>query len=206
MRIAIQRGFRRLALQGVLAVCLLAGCSSAPVQPTRWSLAAGERATAAASHLPSGMQMHVTAAPWINQTGFLYSLNYKTGKTFESYADNQWVDRPPVLIEDLMRLAYASGHTRQTNAIRVSTHEPVRASTLNVRLVEFAQHYRSANESEARIAAVATVTDLNSDQTRSAVFHASAPAPSADASGGALALTEASDQLIEQVFNWAAGR
>jgi len=192
-------------LLAALTLCLLAGCASAPTQPARWSIVGGERATAAAGGLPPGLQIRVTSAPWINQTGFLYSLDYQAGRTVESYAQNQWVDRPPILVEDLMRLAYASGQAPPSVAADPGASVQ-HAAALSVRLVDFSQHFRSPGVSEARIAAVVTVSEVNPGRVRSAVIEASAPAPSADAAGGAQAFGDASDRLIEQIFNWVAKR
>jgi len=188
-------------LPGAFVICLLAACVSAPTQPTRWSIAGGERAPTAADKLPPGLQLRVTAAPWINQTSFLYSLDYKAAQAVEVYAQNQWIDRPPVLIEDLMMRAYAQGR---------SSPQPARAAgesrsvALSLRVVEFVQHYASATESEARVAAVATLSASNPPQVRSAMFRAQVPTRTPDAAGGAQAFSVASDQLIEQVFIWAA--
>jgi cholesterol transport system auxiliary component len=188
-------------LPGALVVCLLSACTSAPTQPTRWSIAGGERAATAAGKLPPGLQLRVTAAPWINQTGFLYSLDYKAAQAVESYAHNQWIDRPPVLIEDLMMRAYAQARSSPQPAHGDSEPRPL---ALNLRVVEFVQHYASATESEARVAAVATLSESNPPQVRSAMFRAQVPTRTPDAAGGAQAFSEASDQLIEQVFTWAA--
>ncbi|WP_152624067.1 ABC-type transport auxiliary lipoprotein family protein [Cupriavidus sp. IDO] len=188
-------------MPGALVVCLLAACASAPTQPTRWSIAGGERAATAAGKLPPGLQLRVTAAPWINQTGFLYSLDYKAAQAVEAYAHNQWIDRPPVLIEDLMMRAYAQARSSPQPARGAGEPRPL---ALNLRVVEFVQHYASATESEARVAAVATLSESNPPQVRSAMFRAQVPTRTPDAAGGAQAFSEASDQLIEQVFTWAA--
>lgn len=188
-------------LPGVFVVCLISACASAPTQPTRWSIASGERAATAAGKLPPGLQIRVTAAPWINQTGFLYALDYKTAHAVDVYAHNQWIDRPPVLIEDLMMRAYAQARTSPQPARTTGDPRPI---ALSLRVVEFVQHYASATESEARVAAVATLSESNPPQVRSAMFRAQVPARTPDAAGGAQAFSEASDQLIEQVFSWAA--
>jgi cholesterol transport system auxiliary component len=196
----LQRALARL-LPGALVVCLLAACASAPTQPTRWSIAGGERAATAAGKLPPGLQLRVTAAPWINQTGFLYSLDYKAAQAVEVYAQNQWIDRPPVLIEDLMMGACAQA--RPSPQAARAAGEP-RQLALSLRIVEFVQHYASATESEVRVVAVATLSASNPPQVRSVMFRAQVPARTADAAGGAQAFSEASDKLIEQVFIWAA--
>lgn len=190
----------------MLVSCLLAACSNAPTNAVRWSVPAGERAPVAAQGLPSGLQIRVTGAPWINQTGFLYSLDYRAPGTFDNYAHNQWVDRPPVLVEDLMRRAYAAAQATPSGSASAGGGAAAQVAALSVRLVEFAQHYRSQNESEARVAAVVTVSEVNPGRVRSAMFQASASAPSADAAGGAEAMAQASDRLIEQIFAWAAAR
>lgn len=192
---------RTRVLSGALVVCLLSACASAPTQPTRWSISGGERAATAAGTLPPGLQIRVTAAPWINQTGFLYSLDYKAAQAVEVYAQNQWVDRPPVLIEDLMMRAYAQARPSPQPARAAGESRPL---ALSLRVVELVQHYVSATESEARVVAVATLSASNPPQVRSAMFRAQVPARTADAAGGAQAFSEASDQLIEQVFIWAA--
>ncbi|RWA50110.1 hypothetical protein AU476_28835 [Cupriavidus sp. UYMSc13B] len=148
----------------------------------------------------------MTGAPWINQTGFLYALDYKAAGTIDNYAHNHWVDRPPVLVEDLMQRAYATAQSTPSGSAAADSGVLRQAAALSVRLVEFTQHYRSAGESESRVAAVATVSEVNPGRVRSAVFQTSAQAPSADAAGGARAMAEASDRLIEQIFLWAAAR
>lgn len=195
-----QRALARL-VPGALVACLLAACASAPTQPTRWSIAGGVRAATAAGKLPPSLQLRVTAASWINGTGFLYSLDYKAAQAIEVYAQNQWIDRPPVLIEDLMTRAYAQAPPLPQPARAAG--EP-RSLALSLRVVEFVQHYASATESEARVVAVATLSASNPPQVRSAMFRVQVPARTADAAGGAQAFSDASDQLIEQVFIWAA--
>lgn len=105
-----------------------------------------------------------------------------------------------------MQRAYASAQAAPKDSTASAKDGVPQAAALSVRLVEFAQHYRSASESEARVAAVATLSELNPGRVRSAMFQASASAPSPDAAGGAKAMAEASDHLIEQIFAWAASR
>jgi cholesterol transport system auxiliary component len=183
---------------------VLSGCQSTP-QATNWSLGgadAGPRAAAAANGLQPGLQIRVGAAPWLNQSSMSYVLDYKGGQAVESYASNQWVERPAVLLEDFMLRAFAQGQTVATGPVSAQPASTGRRTLLFVRLLEFTQHFATPQDSELRIAAVATLNEPGPGGVRSAYFRASAPAPQANAAGGAAAAAQASDALAEQIFRW----
>lgn len=188
---------RKPALTAVgclLTIALLGGCAFAPprVPVARYTLA--PVAVQAVAALPP-LQVTVQVAPWLDSTVQHYRLLDDDPLRIRRYAQSQWADKPTALL--LARLHAAGEGSRETSG------QPLRVT---LRLTDFTQTFTRTLESVGRVAFVAEVA-LADGRVRRRAFEAHAPAPSADAVGGAAALSQASDTALAALLAWlAAGR
>ncbi len=188
---------RKPALTAVgclLTIALLGGCAFAPprVPVARYTLAPVAVQTVAA--LPP-LQVTVQAVPWLDSTAQHYRLLDDDPLRIRRYAQSQWADKPTALL--LARLHETAGLHRETRG------QPLR---LTLRLTDFTQTFTGEQLSLGRVAFQAEVA-LADGRVRRRQFEAQAAAPSADAVGGAAALSQASDTALAALLAWlAAGR
>lgn len=185
--------FSRVGL--LLTIALLGGCAFAPprVPVARYILAPTPAAQTVAALPP--LQVTVQAVPWLDSTAQHYRLLDDDPLRIRRYAQSQWADKPTALL--LARLHTAGDGQRETSG------QPLRVT---LRLTDFTQTFTGKLESVGRVAFQAEVT-LADGRIRRRTFEAHAPAPSADAVGGAAALSQASDTALAALLAWlAAGR
>ena len=191
--------FRRAhALPALMALSLLAGCSSTPVAPAALYDFGLAPATSAGARLPTALRVADVAGPgWMDGNAIYYRLAYAQSQRTDAYANSRWVESPVNLFDARLRNAAAArGH--------VVGYPTPDVPSLRVELVDFSQVFDRPEASRGVVRLRATVS-LARGVIDQRVVQADAPAPSPDAAGGVTALTQASDKAIGEVLDWVAG-
>jgi len=128
-----------------------------------------------------------------------YRLLYADARQSRPYAYNQWTSTPLQLLTQRMKARIAQA------GVKVLSTTDAAASTnlLRMEVEDFTQNFDSAASSSGTVRLRASVFRSHKlvDQK---TFSRSAPAPSADAAGGARALADASDAVAADVLAWLA--
>jgi cholesterol transport system auxiliary component len=128
-----------------------------------------------------------------------YRLLYADARQSRPYAYNQWTSTPLQLLTQRMKARIAQA------GVKVLSTTDAAASTnlLRMEVEDFAQNFDTATSSSGVVRLRASVFRSHKlvDQK---TFSRSAPAPSADAAGGARALADASDAVAADVLAWLA--
>jgi len=162
----------------------------------------GLQHTAAGPRLSSTIVLEgVTAPAWMDNSGMYYRLAYQNPATPQRYAESRWVMSPAALLTARLRASIAHGREGIfVPAGNDASHE----YSLAIELDEFDQIFDQADRSRVLVAARATLR--GSDRSRrERVFVIERPAPTPDAAGGARALTQATDELVSRIIDWAGG-
>lgn len=194
----------------ILAVLGLAGCATSKAQTgmaiydfgalrlTAESAFSGETT---AKRLGTSLLVTDVAAPiWLDSNAIQYHLAYHDPARIYAYGANRWAASPSILLTQRIRNRIAT----VTDGGVASTAEGVRTDyVLRVELQEFTQIFDAPDQSRAVVKFRASLTD---PRTRVLIsqrsFNAEQPAPAADAPGAVRALTDASDQAIEELITW----
>lgn len=207
---------RRVLLAAwVAASILLGGCSALPERPLR---------PAQYDFGPGLVQADVVASPakplpvlaladlepvgvFESSSAVLYRLAYAGDQQLRPYAQARWTLPPAQLIRQRLRDHLSTRYTvmsaGESAALKRADKQPVRV--LRLELEEFTQVFDSPSQSQALVRLRATLVDNSpSGETLLAqqVFTAREPAGSADAVGGVLALTRATDQVARTLGLW----
>ena len=128
-----------------------------------------------------------------------YRLLYADARQSRPYAYNQWTSTPLQLVTQRMKARIAQAGVK----VLSTTDSAASVNLLRLEVDDFAQNFESATQSSGNISLRASVFRSHRlvDQK---TFTRSAPAPSADAAGGARALADASDALAADVLVWLA--
>lgn len=191
------------ATLALATLMLVAGCSlggsHAAVPIARYDFGAVPDAASAATLKPMASAIRVTAvsAPAsLSTDAFQYRLGYADDHQTHVYATSRWTMPPPQLLTTRLREQIA----QRSHVLDTSDGGPS-VPVLKIELDEFAQVFEKPESSEGRVRVRATIlhgSALIAQQT----FVATAPSASADAAGGAHALSSASDAVIAQVIAW----
>lgn len=128
-----------------------------------------------------------------------YRLLYADARQSRPYAYNQWTATPLQLMTQRLKARIAQAGVKVLSTTDAATG----AMLLRTELDDFAQNFDTATASHGTISLRASVFRAHKlvDQK---TFSRSAPAPSADAAGGAQALADAADALSADVLAWLA--
>lgn len=215
---------RRMAL--ALACALVAGCSSvvkAPQRPAlydfgpaRATLPAPNPATNPAGTAPVTTPA-MTAAPLVlpdieaggavEGTRVLYRLDYDNRHELRPYSQARWSAPVTQLVHERIASRLAQGRTVLSPGQLTAAPASPAASPLVLRLqlLEFAQHFDAPERSRGELRLRATLLQTGPVGDRLVAqrsFAVSRPAPSADAAGGVQALSQAVDEVAEQIGRW----
>lgn len=141
----------------------------------------------------------ISAPPDLDTDRFRYRLLYSDPRQPHVYAGSHWTMPPAQLL---------TARLRQQLAKKVQVLAPgdaAKAPVLKIDLDEFAQVFDQPGVSRAAVRLQASVFK-NGELIAQQDFSAGAPAVSADAAGGALALANASDAAIDQIIAWLANQ
>jgi len=128
-----------------------------------------------------------------------YRLLYSDARQSRPYAYNQWTSTPLQLLTQRMKARIAQSGVR----VLSTTDAAASVTLLRMEVEDFAQNFDSATSSNGVVRLRASVF-RNHKLVDQKTFSRSAPAPSADAAGGARALADASDAVASDVLAWLA--
>ena len=128
-----------------------------------------------------------------------YRLLYADARQSRPYAYNQWTSTPLQLVTQRMKARIAQAGVK----VLSTTDSAAAVNLLRLEVDDFAQNFETATQSSGNISLRASVF-RNHRLVDQKTFTRSAPAPSADAAGGARALADASDALAADVLVWLA--
>ncbi|WP_250498921.1 ABC-type transport auxiliary lipoprotein family protein [Caballeronia sp. GAWG1-5s-s] len=191
---------RPLAL-ALACIAMLAGCATNPpaTPDARYDLGARPAASPASPttevQMPPVKVLAVRASRDLETDAFVYRLSYVDAQRTGSYAASHWTMPPAQLLTQRLRDTLSQRGPVLTGA------DTVRAPLLEIELTGFEQVFDAPERSHGVVSVRATLT-RQGRVIAQRMFTASAPAPSADASGGARALAAASDDLIAQLGAW----
>ncbi|WP_244847735.1 ABC-type transport auxiliary lipoprotein family protein [Caballeronia sp. SL2Y3] len=194
---------RPLAL-ALACIAMLAGCATSPpaTPDARYDLGARPAASppspaspATDAPMPPVKVLAVRASRDLETDAFVYRLSYVDAQRTGSYATSHWTMPPAQLLTQRLRDTLSQRGPVLTGA------DTVRAPLLEIELTGFEQVFDAPERSHGVVSVRATLTQ-HGRVIAQRMFTASAPAPSADASGGARALAAASDDLIAQLGAW----
>lgn len=143
----------------------------------------------------------VTAPAWMDNSNMYYRLAYQNAASPQRYAESRWVMSPAALLTTRLksRVAQAS----EGMVVRAN-NGPRDEHNLTIELDEFDQIFDGPDQSRVVIALRATLRSSDGWLVQR-VFATEEPASTPDAAGGARALTEASDELIQGIIDWIGG-
>ncbi|VVD91073.1 ABC transporter [Pandoraea aquatica] len=159
---------------------------------------ASDVAAAGAQQL-SPLKIVVNAPSWLDSDMIYYRLPASEGDQARVYANSRWLASPARLFGDRLRAALS------VDRVVLAAGDPAAAPALRVELEEFAQYFDSTSASHGVVQVRATLFD-GPKLLAQTTLRSQAPAPTADAAGGARALATASDAVQKQLIQWLAGR
>lgn len=180
-------------LSALAAAALLAACGVGPkpreaVGAYDFGLPAPARAVA----VKSLSQALVTAPNWMDSTALHYRLAYVNAARPAVYAQTRWVSTPGNLIEARLKERAVAGGVLLGGA----------GAALKVEIDEFTQVFDQEKSSRAVLRARASLS-LGREVTAQKAFLIEVPAASPDGPGGAAALAQAGNRLVDEVLAWA---
>lgn len=198
----------RTPLVALALVCsvLLGGCASTPESaalydlgplraPQNPQIAAGT----SSARLPAISLGEVQAPAWLDSQSMYYRLNYANDQQPKPYASSKWTMSPAQLFAQRLksRLVQAGG------VVVPASDGAVNLPILRIEADDFSQVFDSASQSSAQVAIRASLFDGRILRSQK-MFIRQTPAASADARGGAAALAQTSDAIIDDMAVWLA--
>ncbi|MFZ6773366.1 ABC-type transport auxiliary lipoprotein family protein [Undibacterium sp. SXout7W] len=188
------------------AALMLSACSGNPTAqrqqydfgllPVHTVSAPAAASTSAATSVQISLA-EINAPAALDSTAMLYRLQYDNGQQLKPYALHRWSMTPAALLSQRLKAQMA------TSGIQVAQQGEAAQSwpLLRIDLDEFSQVFSSASHSNAHIDLRASISKNNIliAQRR---FQQQVSARSADAPGGAAAMQQATDQLIQELNIW----
>jgi cholesterol transport system auxiliary component len=142
----------------------------------------------------------VTAPAWMDNSGMYYRLAYRNAASPQPYAESRWVMSPAALLA--ARLKSRAAQASEGMVVRTN-NSPGDVYNLTIELDEFDQIFDRPDRSHVVVALRASLHGSDGSRIERA-FATEQLASTPDAAGGARALTQASDALIQRVIDWVA--
>ena len=191
----------------VIGFALLAGCAGpkGAAVPERFDLggaAVGATSEAAKTAVPVGLA-GVHAPSSLDGTHMLYRLEYSSAVQTRAYAQARWTMPVPELLEQRLRQRLATKRAVLNPADGVQSRQ--QAVILRVELEDFSQVFPAPDKALGQVRMRATLSAWRGgveqllDQRS---FFAQQPCTTADAAGGVLALSGATDQVLSELERW----
>ena len=194
---------RQLAAASVTAAALLlSACGSLPDKPVRPQIYDFGPISSQSSAMPAGVP--IALAPFdaprsLDGTIIIYRLAYSDAQVPHPYAHARWSMPPAQLLHQRVRAELAKNHPV------VFVGEGQARIELRLEIDEFSQVFDSPSQSHGLVRAHVTAMAPNNRGDRllgQRSFAVQVPAPTPDAPGGVKALTQASDQLTQDIAKW----
>lgn len=184
-----------LLLTAMLAACALPR-SEAPVL---FDLGPLPAAAAPAPALPPIAVAEVTVPSWLDRPQMYYRLNYANDQQPLAYARSRWSMAPAQLLAQRVK-----ARITQAGGVALSAADgPAGVPVLRIEADDFSQSFSAPGASVGQVALRAAVYKGRALLAQQS-FTRQAPAPTADAAGGARALAAASDAAITDMMAWLA--
>jgi cholesterol transport system auxiliary component len=199
-----QRASRAAARAAVLAAAvLLSACASKGPTNTHYDFGPlpqqKEQPQAATSQIGAIIVADAIGPASLDSERMQYRLLYADARQSRPYAYNQWTSTPLQLLTQRMKARIAQAGVK----VLSTTDSAASVNLLRIEVDDFVQNFETATQSSGRVNLRASVFRSHRliDQK---TFTRSAPAPSADAAGGASALADATDAIAADVLAWLA--
>ena len=184
------------------ALGLLVGCATpqAPVPKAVYDFGPSLQAPslqAIAAPLPALVLAEMDAPAALESTAVVYRLGYADAQQLRPYTLARWSMPPAQLVRLRVRDALSS------KGSVLSTAEGSATWLLKLELDEFSQLFESPGSSAGVVRLRATLLRGGAIAAQRSVL-ARASAPSQDAAGGVRALTQATDDAVQQLGTWVA--
>ncbi|WP_025918199.1 ABC-type transport auxiliary lipoprotein family protein [Herminiimonas sp. CN] len=151
--------------------------------------------------VPTALSIAAMQAPAaLNSQQMLYRLSYVNDLQTRAYAGSRWSMAPAQLLEQRLKARLAQAGTVVLSGSEGANTLP----TLRIEVDQLIQNFSSPQQSEAQLALRATLFNGRIPLAQKS-FRQQTAAASADAAGGARAMAEASDALINALIAWLAG-
>src|SRR5450830_162116 len=139
----------------------------------------------------------IQVVPPLDSNAMWYRLQYENVQQLKTYAQARWSMPPAQLFAQRLKIKSLSGGVRLISSNDSISGIPV----LHLEIDEFSQIFTSISDNHAQINVRATLSKGNMiiSQRR---FATAIPGKTADAAGGAYAMKEASDLLINDLEQW----
>jgi cholesterol transport system auxiliary component len=191
--------FLRFLFAVALAMAL-AACAIRPAPPSLYDLGPLPHATtqSPAPTLPALSVADVQAPAWLDEQHMFYRLEYINALQPHAYAGSRWTMTPAALVTQRLRSRIA-----QAGGVVATPADGASLPVLRVELDDFSQIFPDAQHSHARVALRASLVRGRMLLAQRSVAR-DMPAPSADADGGAAAMSAATDAAIDEIIAWLA--
>jgi len=140
----------------------------------------------------------VAAPAWIDGSSMYYRLAYQNAASPMPYAQSEWVMSPAALLTQRLRSSLSASSLGELRS--VASDDPA-VYALRSELFEFEQVFDQPGRSSGVLRLRATLEGRGMWAQRTFVIEK--PAPTADASGGVVALSECADELAVLINEWA---
>jgi cholesterol transport system auxiliary component len=190
----------------VMGFALLAGCAgprSTPV-PERFDLGAAAATASDAAKTGAPVWLAGVHAPSsLDGTAMLYRLEYSSAVQSRAFAQARWSMPVPELLEQRLRQRLSAKRAVLNAADGVQSRQ--NGVVLRVDLEDFSQAFSAADKASAQVRVRATLSAWRGgveqllDQRS---FQAQQACATADAPGGVLALSGATDRVLADLERW----
>lgn len=149
--------------------------------------------------LPPISIAQVSVPAWLDGTMMFYRLSYANEQQPRPYAQARWTMTPAQLLQQHLktRIAQAGG------VVLAAADGAVNLPILRIEADDFTQHFDAPGQSNAQVGLRASVFKGRALVAQRS-FNRQAPAPTADAAGGARALAAASEAAVNDLMSWLA--
>lgn len=196
----------------VFSLFLIGACSSLPQPPQAprlYDLGPGmvQAAPLAASALPALALAEIDVpGEAASSRAMLYRLGYADAQQLRAYQQARWSQPPAVLLQQRLRERLGAAYSVLDALDRpLQSGGNARPPVLRLSLEEFSQLFASPERSSALLRLRATLVQPQTEGERllgQRVFVLQQSAPSADAAGGAQALSAATEALAQELQGW----
>jgi len=154
---------------------------------------------AAQAPLAAIIVMDATGSPTFENERMVYRLNYNDPLQARTYANSRWSANPLILVTQRLKSRLAQAGIKVLSATDSSANIP----ELRIEIDDFSHAFASATDSVGAVTLRASLFKSHAllDQK---TFARATPAPSADAAGGARALTGSTDAVAADIIAWLA--
>jgi cholesterol transport system auxiliary component len=195
----MSKPFLRFLCAAAMAT-ILGACAIRPAPPSLYDLGPLPHAAARtpAPALPALSVADVQAPAWLDEQHMFYRLEYVNALQPRAYAGSRWSMMPAALVTQRLRSRIA-----QAGGVVVTPADGASLPVLRIELDDFSQIFPDAQHSNGRVALRASLVRGRMLLAQRSVVR-EVPAPSADADGGAAALSAATDAAIDELIAWLA--